>query len=257
MANRDYYSFVTREKKKVSRSYLGPKHDPVVSLVMRQDKLFKAYVAADKYAAQVELKTISDIETTLQQFVAQRKKLEKIWLQSQGLRVIRAGKVTAIKRPSKGDYLMTQQLTKDDVEELVARCENGDADALKELRTHMWENRETWQPFGDLSDLVRRQFFSLLARGNVIATESLRMNFAELANRLKGEAKTAIERLVVDEVLMCYLDYHYHQIVLNGVNQDAKEIDRLEKRLTNAQKRYHAAMDALDRLTDIELHETN
>jgi hypothetical protein len=87
-----------------------------------------------------------------------------------------------------------------------------------------------------------------MTRGNVIAAESLRMSLAEMAYTLKSKESSAVRDLVAEEVLLCYLDFHYHHILVTQASGSSQEIEQLEKRLTRSQKRYQTALKFLNEI---------
>ncbi len=251
MANTPRYTYFCRERGKIKAHYIGTYANPTAVALARRHRLVQAEIKAANKAKSVERNTHAKIDADLELFVSQLAALQKLWLQVQGYRVTTKGTLRRIKKRGPNDMNVDNDVTKDDIELLVKQAEKGDAEALHRLRSILWNDRETWRPFGDLSEHIRSQYFSLMTRGNIIAAESLRMSFAELANGLKQTGDGVLHDLVADEILICYLDFHYHQMLVTECRGTQKDFERLEKRLSLSQKRYHAARESLARINPL------
>lgn len=144
-----------------------------------------------------------------------------------------------------------QPLSRDEFDELVKRAEIGNANALSELRSLMRADPETWQRIGDLTDHVMRTFLGLMVQGNVVARESLAIKLEELKKELRQGHQSTIRNLVIDQIVIAYLDLHYQQTLAAGPQGSKGESEYLERRLERARKRYHAALESLGEMDKI------
>jgi hypothetical protein len=87
-----------------------------------------------------------------------------------------------------------------------------------------------------------------------VAVESLKRTVAEMKADLAGENPTRIERLLVDQVVACWLEVSY----LEGMSADPgrsslNQSDFRLKRLESAQRRYLNAMKTLTSVRTLAL----
>jgi len=114
-----------------------------------------------------------------------------------------------------------------------------------------------WELYGDLAQQARRQLFDAV-KMPVSMRESLEVGMAEMRTELAGADAPRVVRLLVENVVTCWLrlqlmEYHY------TVNMFAAEPPRMamgdywERRLTIAQGRYLRAIDTLARVRRLAL----
>lgn len=144
-----------------------------------------------------------------------------------------------------------QPLTRDEFDELAKRAETGDGEAFLELRTLMRADPATWRTFGDLTEHVKRAFLGLMVQGNVVARESLAIQLDELTRELQHGHQSYIRKLVIDQILILWLDVHYQQTVAAEPRDGKTDIDFLDRRLAKVRKRYFAALESLSKMDRI------
>ena len=101
--------------------------------------------------------------------------------------------------PANGQQLVQR------LRELAAKANAGDEQALFDLRTMLAEDRRIVEHLGDLSRRVEAALLEQLAAHDALTRESVREYVAQLRVTLAGPQPTEIERLLVDQVALCYL----------------------------------------------------
>src|SRR4051812_33550240 len=99
---------------------------------------------------------------------------------------------------------------------LVQSAQAGDPAALPRIRRILDERSEVWRHVGDLASLAERAWIAVLAADNPVAVESMKRTVNEMKADLAGDNPTRMERLLVDQVVACWLEVSY----LEGVSAD-------------------------------------
>ena len=106
-----------------------------------------------------------------------------------------------------------------------------------------------WRHVGDLATLAERAWITVLAADHPVAVESVKRTVAELKADLAGEHPTRLERLLIDQVIACWMEVSYLETA--SADPGRSSLDQAGfhlKRLESAQKRYLSAMKALTAL---------
>jgi hypothetical protein len=132
---------------------------------------------------------------------------------------------------------------------LVQQAQGGDPTALPRIREILDHHPEVWQHLGDLSALAERAWIAVIAADHPLAVEAMRRSMAELRTDLAGEHPTRLERMMVDQVVACWLEMKY----LEGVSAEPgrgslEQASFRLKRLESAQKRFDGAVKTLTTL---------
>jgi hypothetical protein len=132
---------------------------------------------------------------------------------------------------------------------LVQSAQAGEASALPRIRQILDEHPEVWRYVGDLAALAERAWIAVLAADHSVAVEAMRRTVAEMKADLAGDNPSRMERLLVDQVVACWLEAKY----LEGVSADPGRgsLDQSAfhlKRLESAQHRYLSALRMLTEL---------
>ncbi len=145
---------------------------------------------------------------------------------------------------------------KHEVEEFKALMRMADAENAKEedaaaLREYLEKRPLLWRACGDLSDLSIRM--SLRSRGLSAAMRvSIEKGIQELRQDLGYERAPAIERLLIDQVIVCWVELYKTQLRHAAVHSkdslNVIESNYWERRLTRAQGRYLRACETLARV---------
>jgi hypothetical protein len=142
-------------------------------------------------------------------------------------------------------------MNQNDFNLLVKQAGQGDPEALQKLRKALRSDRETWRPFGDLAGHVKRRFLKLLTADDVVGRESLQINLAELEDSLRRDQASPIRDLSIEEVLICWLDVRYQELMASDPREGLKYTRYLDQRLERARKRYDKALKTLAQLDQI------
>ena len=100
-----------------------------------------------------------------------------------------------------------------EIRTLVQRARRGDAGVLPRLRQILDEHPEVWQVLGDLEKVVVRAWAGLLGGEDPLATESIRRKAEKLRADLEGDTPTAVERLLVGNVVTSWLELNHAQVM--------------------------------------------
>ncbi len=127
--------------------------------------------------------------------------------------------------------------------DLVKRAQAGDPTVLPLMREILDAHPEVWQHVGDLSTVAERAWIALLSADNPLAVESMKRTVAEMKLDLGGEHPTRMERMLVDQVIMCWMEVKYLETASAGAEGSslAQASFRL-KHVESAQKRYLTAI---------------
>jgi hypothetical protein len=129
---------------------------------------------------------------------------------------------------------------------LSRRAQAGDPAALPRIRDILDAHPEVWRYVGDLAALAERVWAEVLAAGDPLAAESMRRTAAALRAELAGEHPSALERLLVDQVVACWMEVKF--LECRAADPGRGSLDQANfrlKRLESAQKRYLAAVKTL------------
>jgi hypothetical protein len=131
-------------------------------------------------------------------------------------------------------------------EQLVRRANAGDAEALARLRHFLDRNPDLCERFGDLTAYAERLWTGLMAGDDQLVRESVKRHLARLKAELAGPSPTALEKLLVDQVVVTWLAAQHGetQAASPGGASLAQAAFRL-KRAESAQRRHLAAMKTL------------
>src|SRR5438094_26067 len=96
-----------------------------------------------------------------------------------------------------------------ELDALVRRAQAGDAGALPRIREVLDRHPEVWQHLGDLSNLVERAWTAVLAAGHPLAAEAMKRAAGEMRAELAGERPGRLERMMVEQVVACWMEAKY------------------------------------------------
>lgn len=129
---------------------------------------------------------------------------------------------------------------------LVERAKSGDVTALPRLRELLDQHPEVWQHVGDLERIVVRSWADLLAGDNPLALEAIKRQAEQLRAELEGKSPTPLEKLLVGQVISCWLEMSHAQVqAAEPGSQTLSRASYVLKRAESVQKRYLAAVRAL------------
>jgi hypothetical protein len=132
---------------------------------------------------------------------------------------------------------------KRELHELVAKVRTGDAAAIVRLREVLVDNPEVWQYAGDLSAMAEFSWIQVIAKQQPMVGESIKLALAQLKEELTGSAPTRLEKMLVDQIVVCWLELKAIEVTATS---DASKERR--GRIESAHKRY---LDAVKTLTSL------
>ena len=171
-----YFIKSVRRNGKVKREYVGTLSDPLVEILARKDRLTKAAKDAVRAERAKENELYQSVEIAILCYQQQLIMVLDHWLRLRRYRRQKHQweKAMRIHKPEHEQARKVIPLTKAEFDALLKRVESGNGEAVVELRNLLLSDRETWQPFGDLTEHVKELFLSLMAKSNPVVSESLK-----------------------------------------------------------------------------------
>jgi hypothetical protein len=130
----------------------------------------------------------------------------------------------------------------------VAKANAGDRNAFAELRAFLDSHPEIHRTVGDLTRRAEEVWLDLLVGDDALGRESVRRELTNLKTDLTGEHPAALEKLLVDEIGLCYLAQRQAQIAGSTTGGSIVQAAFRLRRAESAQKRYLASMKTLANL---------
>lgn len=128
---------------------------------------------------------------------------------------------------------------------LVEKAKRGDPAALPRIREILDRHPEIWQRVGNVTTMAEQAWLAVLAAGNPLAVESLTRTVAEMRAELAGGPNTRLERMLVDQIILVWLEFSYVQAISANSGGDLAEQNGLLKRVESAQRRHASAVKLL------------
>ena len=131
--------------------------------------------------------------------------------------------------------------------EMLVKCaQKGDISALQHLRQFLDDRPELWHSCGNLAVLVETAWISALCEDNPLGIESMKRQTEVMRKELAGEHPTAVEKLMVDQVIACWLQTKYIEATsANTVGGTHEQTQTRIRRLESAQRRYLESIKTL------------
>jgi hypothetical protein len=131
---------------------------------------------------------------------------------------------------------------------LLGKAQKGDDKAIAELRPIL-DKAGLWKYLGDLSRRVQENWLEAITRSNKLAREAFEKRAAEMRAELLATGDSPLERLLIDRVIMtwlqvCYADMTY-AAMLNGDSYTYREGAFQQDRQDRANARHLRAIKAL------------
>lgn len=136
----------------------------------------------------------------------------------------------------------------DDIQPFVKRAQQGDASALPVLRQFLDNHPEIWREAGDLARHAVLCATPKAYEKDLVMRECVDRKLAEHRVELEGSRPTKVERMLVDRVLVCWLQVHFADMAAAEVqdrDQDGPKSVYAQKRLDSANRRYLLALRQL------------
>jgi hypothetical protein len=132
---------------------------------------------------------------------------------------------------------------------LVREAEDGDIKALAQLR-ELADTRlpDLWETFGNVATNAERSLIDLASGKNALQKEAMGHKLANLRAELAGPNPTPLERLLVERVVLCWLQANYEDVIdaqtLKHSTSWTQTLNR-QRRAEVAQRRFLSAVKAL------------
>jgi len=113
------------------------------------------------------------------------------------------------------------------------------------LRKALQQDRALWQQASDLNHLAHE---ILMGKFPPAIREAVYLRLEALQEELGYAESPAIERLLIEQIGTCWLNFHVTQLfydVVTGQITSMKGVEQWEQRLTAAQRRYLKAIETL------------
>ncbi|HEX2987438.1 MAG TPA: hypothetical protein VHS06_04625 [Chloroflexota bacterium] len=136
----------------------------------------------------------------------------------------------------------------DAVKAALTAAQNGDQSALVSLRQSFEVESRLWKTLDKLTARSENTMIELLVGNNKLLAEKMRLGLAALKRELSGPNPTLLEELLVERIVVCWLDVHYADFVSTTclkVNGTDKQVAFCQKYQNHAQRRYLAAVKSL------------
>ncbi|GAG50850.1 unnamed protein product, partial [marine sediment metagenome] len=104
--------------------------------------------------------------------------------------------------PESTSHLPSRQ----DFDALVKKANEGNEDALAQLRQLLDNHPEIWQSVGDLAAHARMTMIRMISNGNRLLSESLHRKAEQMERELAGTSPTPLETLAVKRVVATWLE---------------------------------------------------
>ena len=163
----------------------------------------------------------------------------------------RRGGMIAINSREKTNTDMFEKLTDEEartqIRELAVKAQEGDINAVVEIRRLLRQHPNIYKTIGDLASHAHRAWINAIAGTNVEMRETLIHKCGDLKKQLRAEsADTAITRLVIDQVVGTWLQL-YHAEMRDAIDspQSLKWAEFRLKQLESAHRRHLKGIAAL------------
>ena len=125
---------------------------------------------------------------------------------------------------------------------ILQQATEGDESTLPVVRAVLQEPQVVERFGGDLSKTVQRTILDHIAGDNFLLRESLRRKIELLYEELASENTAALEMLLIDRIVTCWLDVYGTELRLQqALEQDVTQEKIHQARIDRAHRRYLSA----------------
>jgi hypothetical protein len=132
-----------------------------------------------------------------------------------------------------------------DAAALLKLAQAGDNAALAELRQVFDTKPELWATIGDLGKQAELSWIGVASGGDALISEALSRRIADLRQELAGPASTVLERLLIDRILVTWIQVHHLDRMSAGESLTCHQREYMQRSLDRAQRRYISAIRSL------------
>ena len=134
----------------------------------------------------------------------------------------------------------------DQLGQLTKAANDGDDQALAELRLTLDAHPDIWQRVGDLASHAEAALRASIAGGDKLLSESLARETNQMRVDLAGPTPCRLERMAVDRVIACWLQLQYaDKLVATGIATTIAQEKHLIRWQDQTNRRYAAALRSL------------
>jgi hypothetical protein len=153
------------------------------------------------------------------------------------------------------EYQPNTKVISSEFVDLVNRCliDEPEKTDLNALKKQLNERPEMWQLVYDFTYMVRSKLMEKISSQEVVQI-GIRANILEMKNDFEYRNSPMVERLLIDNVINCWLRYQWVEFTAAlkmGKAVTIREIQFWEKRLSATQRRYLRAVETLARVRKI------
>jgi hypothetical protein len=131
------------------------------------------------------------------------------------------------------------QRAQDELARLLKKAEQGDHSVLPELREALDTDANLWKHYGDLAAQAEASLILLAAGKNLLLAESLQRKLKALKDELGGESPSPLDRLLVERVVMTWLQTAYFDGLLTQARGASEAQAKMLQRQQDAAHRRH------------------
>jgi hypothetical protein len=129
---------------------------------------------------------------------------------------------------------------------LLDRANQGDSESLPQLRAVLDAHPEIWQAATDLAGHAEDAQIALAAGENMLLRDALERKLDELKVELGRESAPPLERLLIDRIVMCWLQSWYADgVIAQARDMDLRQAAFIQDRANRAHRRFLAAIKQL------------
>jgi hypothetical protein len=145
--------------------------------------------------------------------------------------------------------------SKDELDALVRRAQQGDETALPALRVALQHPKLVDMLGGDLAREAERSLIDKATGTNLAFREALQRKLELLRAELAGSSPTPVERLLAERIAACWLHLHHAEIRLAQREHDLTlaQAEYHQRCRDRAHKRYLSALKALAQVRKLAL----
>jgi hypothetical protein len=135
-----------------------------------------------------------------------------------------------------------------DYQRLFQAAQKGNQQAYEAVAVHLDLHPELWERIGDRAHRAQITWIETTAQGDLVSAEGIRRRMTTLRDELNGANASPVERLLVERILLCWLQVHHAEQQYAGLLQESHSTQRgdyFQKRIDRAHYRFLAAVRTL------------
>lgn len=142
----------------------------------------------------------------------------------------------------------------EDYGEIIDRAEAGDRSVLPRLREILERFPDIAEELGNLTEMARSALRSRFKRDSLLLGEVLEAEEAALSAEIVGPNPTVLERLLSDQIVLCWQHLRYLEISYGQTHgYTFREGEYYQRCLDRAQRRYLSAIKTLAQIRKLGL----